>query len=78
MYKHGFWELLAKMAPATNARVSWSCTLADLQTYLRSEEFEFPDGVVRNALENAADWNPGFPWTVALDSEDNCTFRPRA
>lgn len=67
MGQHGFWALLEEHVPSAEEKLAWSCTLADLQIYLRTHEFDHPDNIVEVALRNAAEWNPGFPWSVSFD-----------
>lgn len=62
----GLWGLIEYIAPAGPAR-PWSSSLAHLQTTLRSLGFDHPDETILMALEKAPEWNPGFPWAVAID-----------
>lgn len=74
-----FWPLIERMAPSMPESVplSWAASLSTIRTILGIEGFIAPVGVVRLALESAAEWNPGFPWNVAVDYSGRVSFRPK-
>jgi len=61
-----FWTLIDELAPnlPLGGDITWTVSLETVMRWLHSQGLRIPETSVESALESAADWNPGWPWTV--------------
>jgi hypothetical protein len=61
-----FWILIDELAPSLpiGGDITWTVSLDTLMRWLRAHDLVLPEERVEAVLASAADWNPGWPWTV--------------